>query len=257
MFTFWQSTRLKERVAFFLIMVQSVIDFGVGIVAGSIFTFFLASEIRGRASCWLYYSINRIIFMSTILSVSLSSVMCVERYMAVVHPVVHRNKVTRKLLSNYIACIYVLCVIMFGVSFVNKQAFSNFASIVVGLYVIMIAYSQINIFLAAIKSRKNTSSVEITPSGNTSSNKQQQRQFLAELKLAKSCFLAVVCCVLCFAPAVIVGRFFKLSYFNQTVFKHWRATLVFLNSSLNSVIFFWKNRVLRFEAKLVLRSIRN
>ena len=51
LFTFWQSTRLKERVAFFLIMVQSVIDFGVGIVAGSIFTFFLASEIKGRASC--------------------------------------------------------------------------------------------------------------------------------------------------------------------------------------------------------------
>ena len=50
-FIFWQSTRLKERVAFFLIMVQSVIDFGVGIVAGSIFTFFLASEIKGRASC--------------------------------------------------------------------------------------------------------------------------------------------------------------------------------------------------------------
>ena len=148
--------------------------------------------------------------MSTILSVSISSVMCVERYIAVVHPVVHRNKVTKILLSKCIVCIYVLCVIMFGVSFVNRQAFSNFASIVVVLYVIMIAYSQINIFLTVIKSPKNTSLPEITPLGNTSSNKQQQqRQFLAELKLDKSCFLAMVC-----------SRFFKLSYFNQTVYKH-------------------------------------
>ena len=133
--------------------------------------------------------------MSTILSVSISSVMCVERYVAVVHPVVHRNKVTRKLLSKCIACIYVACVIMFGVSFVNKQAFNNFTRIVVGLYVIMIAYSQINIFLAAIKSCKNGRSVEITPSGNTSSNKQQQRQFLAEKILSSCCGL--LCLVFC------------------------------------------------------------
>ena len=74
-FIFWRSSRLKEKVPFYLIMVQSLFGVGVGMVAGSIFTSFLASEIRGRASCGLYYFINRITLSSTILSISISSVM--------------------------------------------------------------------------------------------------------------------------------------------------------------------------------------
>ena len=149
--------------------------------------------------------------MSTILSVSISSVMCVERYMAVVHPVVHRNKVTRKLLSKCIACIYVACVIMFGVSFVNKQAFNNFTRIVVGLYVIMIAYSEINISFV----RSSFVKMGVQWKSHRQATHRQTSNNNGNFLQRKFSVLAVVCCVLCFAPAVILGHFFILSYFNK------------------------------------------
>ena len=260
-FTFWRSSRLKEKVAFYLIMVQSLLDLGVGIVAGSIFTSFLASEIRGRANCAWYYFISRIILLSTILSTCISSVMCIERYMGVVHPIVHRNKVTKKLLSKCIACISLLCTIMFSVSFYKKLVFLIFSRAVIMVCVLIAACTHIRIVFAVILSRKGAHG-ETGPLNNASSNPSQQnvkrREFLKELKLSKACFLVVLCYIVCYIPISFIGGFIVLDhYYEHALFRTWAVTFIMLESSLNSVIFVWKNRVLRHEVKMVLKSAHN
>ena len=258
-FTFWRSSRLKEKVAFYLIMVQSLLDLGVGIVAGSVVTSFIASEIRGRPSCAWYYFIGRMILLSTILSTCISSVMCIERYMGVVHPIVHRNKVTKKLLSKCIACISVLCVIMFGVSFYKKLVFLKFSRAVIMVCVLIAACTHIRIVFAVISSRKNG---ETGPLNNASSNPSQQnvkrREILKELKLSKACFLVVLCYIVCYIPISFLGGFVVLDhYYDHALYRTWAVTFIMLESSLNSVIFVWKNRVLRHEVKMVLKSAHN
>ena len=258
-FTFWRSSRLKEKVAFYLIMVQSLLDLGVGIVAGSVVTSFIASEIRGRASCVCYYLIGRMILLSTILSTCISSVMCIERYMGVVHPIVHRNKVTKKLLSKCIACISVLCVIMLGVSFYKKLIFLMFSRAVIMICVLIAACTHIRIVFAVILSRKGAyGETGPNPLSNPSQQNVKRRQFLKELKLSKACFLVVVCYIVCYIPISFLGGFIVLRhYYDQAVYRTWAVTFVMLESSLNSVIFVWKNRVLRHEVKMVLRSAHN
>lgn len=257
-FTFWRSSRLKEKVAFYLIMVQSLLDLGVGIVVGSMFTSFLAIEIRGRPNCGWYYFISRIMLLSAILSTCISSVMCIERYMGVVHPIVHRNKVTKKLLSKCVACISLLCTIMFGVSFYNKRVFGKFASAVIMICVLIAACTHIRIVFAVILSRKGAyGETGPNPSSNPSQQNVKRREFLKELQLSKACFLVVLCYIVCYIPVSILGNYFVLGYYDQAVVRTWAVTFVMLESSLNSVIFVWKNRVLRHEVKMVLRSAHN
>ena len=258
-FTFWRSSRLKEKVAFYLIMVQSLLDLGLGIVAGSVVTSFIASEIRGRPSCLWYYFLGRMILLSTILSTCISSVMCIERYMGVVHPIVHRNKVTKKLLSKCIACISLLCTIMFSVSFYKKLVFLIFSRAVIMVCVLIAACTHIRIVFAIISSRKNG---ETGPLNNASSNPSQQnvkrREILKELKLSKACFLVVLCYIVCYIPISFIGGFIVLDhYYEHALFRTWAVTFIMLESSLNSVIFVWKNRVLRHEVKMVLKSAHN
>lgn len=256
-FTFWKSSHLKNKVPFFLIMVQSVIDLGVGIFVSPLFTFFLVGEINGATSCWLHFTIKRVILLTTILSLSISSGMSFERYLGVVQPLLHRNKVTIKLLSKYVFIICLLCVIMFGISLVKKQGFGIFATVIVVLSVMVIAYSYIRIVWATVFDTFSG----VTPLGNTSSNPSQQnvkrRQRLRQIKLAKSCSLVVVCIFACYLPAATLGRLININFFERAVFRAWTVILVMLNSCLNSVIFFWKNRILRHEAKMVLRSLHN
>jgi hypothetical protein len=41
------------------------------------------------------------------------------------------------------------------------------------------------------------------------------------------------------------------------VFEFWAATVACTNSTLNCLIFFWKNDVLRIEGKKVLKILKN
>ena len=86
--------------------------------------------------------------------------------------------------------------------------------------------------------------------GNTS----QHKAFLRKIKLAKSCLMVVGCCYVCFLPMTVV-QFLTHTRFVEIGLRAWTNNLLFPNSTLNSVIFFWRNQILRKEAKLILRHI--
>lgn len=254
--TIWRSSRLKEKLSFFLIMVQSLIDLGVGMVAGPIFTSFLASEINGNASCWLYLAARRTSSMATILSIMVLSGMNFERYMGVVHPFVHRCYVTRRKLLTYVIIFCLFCVILFAISFVYKKPLLIFSGVIVVVFIITTVFSQTRIFLVAKKASGQIAIDVNTARTDLSLQNRNRRRFLSELKLAKSCYFIVICYLVCYLPANILVRLITMDFFDRVVFRTWTVTFVMLNSSINSVIFFWTNRVLRHEAKMVLRSTR-
>jgi uncharacterized membrane protein len=106
--------------------------------------------------------------------------------------------------------------------------------------------------------RKNRRAIcERDESSNEKESQKDRRRLLVEVKHAMSCFIVVVSFVFLYFP------FLVSSVMKQVVpFKAWRAyfmwafSLLILNSSINSAIFFWRNAVLRKEAvKVVKRSI--
>ena len=81
--------------------------------------------------------------------------------------------------------------------------------------------------------------------------RRNKRRFLKELKLTKFCFCIVLCYVVCYIPAsVFLGAIpDRLRGYDYILALTWCTTLAMLNSTFNSVIFFWRSRRLRKEMR--------
>ena len=90
---------------------------------------------------------------------------------------------------------------------------------------------------------------------NAGSNKSKVN--LASLGKVSACLLAVVCLSICYCPAFVVYGLELSRHEIETAYidiiKLWVETIVTLNSSLNCLIFFYKNSVLRRHAINLLR----
>ena len=90
-------------------------------------------------------------------------------------------------------------------------------------------------------------------------NTTKLKVFLREIRQAKSCFIVVICfAVFCFLPGAVTIPF--LPILNQTerqAIIAWVYALGFLNSSINSIIFFWTKTMLRNEAVKTYVNIIN
>ena len=246
--TFWKSSQLRQRVCYFLIMLQSFIDFAVGIINGPLYTIFLIFQIRGIENCIFHFIRGRFSMLLTALSITILTSMNLERYLGIVYPLIHRNKVTKKRVLN---CFLVPCFLYFvlcGVSFVNTNPFKF---VLIGNFFLFLpttVYIYIRIFFASAFPRGPAVQVDVLPQ-----NTSVLRRHLKEIKLAKSCSFVIICAFVCFVPATVAGAI-NLSYFEQIALNTWCITLAHLNSSLNSIIFFWRDRFLRSEAKKIFQS---
>jgi hypothetical protein len=148
-------------------------------------------------------------------------------------------------LRHFCFCIFVhnrvYCFVYFAES-VILEGFHTFSIMFLFILLAIFVYTKIYI---AIKTRKSPGNVQ----GNTAVKNQNERKFVTEIKLVKSCFLAVACFLLCFFAATVIFLFERqLERADYTALKMWAGTPTMLNSSLNSVIFFWTRPILRKEA---------
>ena len=247
--TFWKSSQLRSKVPNYLIMVQSCIDLGVGAIGSSLFTLGLLDEIRGTGNCELRFARGIATVFLTIISMTTLSAMNMERYFGVVHPFFHRDKVTRNRLLVYVILVSSLVVIFFCLSFAFKGILRSFGVVVIFLYLSSMAFAYTKIYLASIASSRT---VHVEPSQE---ERKKKRQFLKDVKLAKTCFLIVACSLLCLLPTSISAKPLNFSGFDRVIVAIWAKTFALLNPSLNSAIFFWRNRMLRSEARKTLTNI--
>ena len=100
--TFRSSTQLQKKGCHFLIFVQSCHDFSIGLVVLPLFSIVIAGELIGATNCALFSTFYIIFFTTSGFSVVILSAMNLERYASIVHPVFHRNSVTKLKLLGYI-----------------------------------------------------------------------------------------------------------------------------------------------------------
>ena len=258
---YWKSSKLREKVSYFLIMVLSIVDLGVGTIGTSLNTVFLASEIIGTGNCGLFFAQWKITITLVGLSIAPLSVINIERYMGIIHPIVHRSKVTKKKLLKFVIFIWIFCTIRSCLSFFEKQIAMYVYTIYLLHFPVLTVYVYARIFFAIRMRRRHlTSPSKSTPSSNDKnwvgnfSKLESKRRFLQEMKLLKSCFLVVICFSVCIVPICVLPSL-NVSGFYLSVYRTWGETLTMINSSLNSVILFWRNRILRKEAKCILKKV--
>jgi hypothetical protein len=177
-----------------------------------------------------------------------------ERYLGIIHPLVHRVKLTKKKLlsSVFSACaVYTAALPMFFNTVHIRKLLTGTCML---LFLTASTYIYIRIFLAAKKSH----SLPKPPNAiaDKESTAKEKKSNLREIKLAKSCLMMVLLFVFSFLPLSTVNILTALSSQQlgpvklRTV-QAWCVTIVMLNSSLNSVIFFWTRSVLQKEAKKI------
>ena len=257
---FWRSTQLRKKLAHFMIMVLSLNDIAVGLICSPFLVVILAREISmEKSSCFLNELQSFTLLLILGCSFKTLFVMNVERYLAIVHPIFHRTKVTKgRLLKCLIVLWHVNGLLIALTFFYRPDVLVPFLIVEVLLFIAALVFIYIKIYFASRRSSESFRSKDRTtcasPQGQDISQSERE-DHLRNLRLVKSCFIVVICFCICFLPACFLNG---ISFPNAVITYMgiiWADTLLLLNSSLNSLIFFWRNKLLRKEAGRILKQV--
>ena len=256
--TIHRCIKLKEKMCYFLVALQSGIDLLTGTVSIPLFTSVLASELTGSANCVANFILSTVAFIPMTLSSVMLCGLSLERYMGILHPVLHRTQMTRKRFLGYLGLATVLVVMMFT-SVVYSTLYYIFCAVNICICLTLITFVYTKIFLTArrrcrVETRPGHGMLNLNPT-----RKKRKEDFMKEIKLAKSCFIVLIAFMVCFTPVSIISVL-SVTVSREMVpkfrlFQSWCITLALFNHSLNSIIFFWTRPILKIEAKKVLKDI--
>ena len=242
-FTIWRSKTLKEKPANFTIMLQS--------------------------NCVVMYVLKKLGMLFFFYTLTTLSVMNFDRYMGVLHPFVRRTLVTNKRILRYVVAASSIQTVIYAFSLTHNEIIRPILITITLSFILMTVFVYLKIFLKIRETNKVRvtlveegceSGVENRPRSTSLKNLAKSRvgkaSFLKELKAAKSSFLVVICCLVCCLPgAISFGPLNLKSSFKAIAIKIFFVVLAMLNSSLNSVIYFWQNNMLRKQGKDVIKRM--
>jgi hypothetical protein len=248
--TIRKSSQLKNKVCYFVILVQSVVDFVVGIFGMPLFIVFLAASLLAIRNSLAIVILIHCVFITTALSTVTLSAMTLERYIAVLHPYSHKTHVTKGRILTYVG-VFGLIEITTTISAIFTWSFMQYylpITILVHFFFTVFTYTRIYFVVRKLDHAKRP--VDIAQ------NQSVKKCLLREIKHAKTCFITVLCFAICILPSatgpIFVGN--GSAQFRAELF-NWGVTVYGLNSSLNSMIFFWNKALLRKEACAILTPL--
>ena len=246
--------QLKSKPCYFIILVQSTIDLGVGIIGIPLFLIHILSKMGVYYNCVLNFFGHTTIILMIDISTIVISIMTLERYIAVLHPFAYTLLVTKKriLWSAFIGSLVFLSVVTISLIFRIVMEVWIMAQSTVFLFFTAFAYTRI--FMVVKDLSRSEQKVAVTRENFT-----KKKLFIRDIKHAKSCFKVALCFVtLYYMPVMSVVSFKLGKTLNELYldFNIWAITLGLLISSVNSVIFFWTKTVLRKEAAKILKNIQ-
>ena len=256
--TIWNSGKLKERVANFIIWIQSITDLANGVILIPLSTVHFAGDFIGRQLCACIYVSRKIRFLLFFYSMTTMSAMCSERYMGVLHPFVHRSKVTKTILVKYIIFVCCLQTLLYSINFLNGVEIERpFFAVNTFLFLALLTFTYTSIFCVRMKRMKRSVGAKAVGVAEDE-NINTKPRMMKKLKILKSCFFVVFTSLMCLMPAVMLFGVLNLkTSFLTVTFRRWSYILMMLNPTTNSLIFFWSNKALRAEGLSYLRSMFN
>ncbi len=247
-----KSTRLRSKPCYFLVVVQSLVDLTVGALGIPIVIVCAIFPMVGFLNCTVNFLFKQLLFIPSAISILTLSAMTIERYIGVLHPYAYNTKVTKGRILIYECCGSFLIFLLVGISLPVRSVLTFFSMLLIFLFFILNTFVYIRIYIVILKIARSDKA-----QGNNlrEQNSTKRQKFLSEIKQAKSCFLVLTCFVVCLLP-LASAAFYELSPIDNFVHQSWSMTFIMLNSSVNSVIFFWTKKELRVQALHVLnRSV--
>ena len=246
--TIVKSSQLKNKLCYFIILLQSVTDLAVGVFGIPLFLIFLVTGMGKISNCF----VATLAYRSSVLPIGVSiltlSALTMERYIAVLHP--YSTQVTRRRILLYVCSGVVVMFLVAILSLAIEGLIKRFTIVLATLFFTFAAFVYARIYLVVRKLARPSDATAVN-------NLARQKMFIREIKQAQKCFNVVICFfVLCFLPVIVtISVATHVDKYELQAIQNWATTLSISNSSVNSIIFFWTKTMLRKEAAKMLKVI--
>ena len=246
---FCKSAQLKRKATLFIVMLLSTNDLAIGIIAEPLFLLLLSREIFEIENC-LNLLLN-VTTLNILLAVSMTTflVLNFEIYLSIIHPIFHKTKISNKRVLYLLLLLWFLQVARtyFVARHLDQETSQFITTSLISLTMLAMVYMHTRIFLAVHKRRT-------TKVGASPSTRKHRKTFLSGVRGAKSCLLILICTVCCYLIAAIENGIGTQNAPMGIVLSRWSTTFVLSASVLNSLVFYWRNSLLRKEAINILRT---
>jgi hypothetical protein len=241
---YWRSEQLRRKTSYFLIMLLSFVDLATGTLGNSSFVILSVKVLTHDPDCRYFIFLENISLSLAAMSFMTLLLLNIERYFCIVYPIFHRKNVTKRKLF-----IVALILWSLGLASTLLRLFLNKIGRTLTTIVIVVTFVLFIYIYATIY--RNSRKVARFPKREKTENDGKQLQ---DLKVAKSCAIVVGCTFLCTIPFAVTNTLAPFTFLTYSL-AYWSCTLGLSSSTLNSLIFFWRNPALRKEAKLLLRGV--
>ena len=151
-------------------------------------------------------------------------------------------------LLNYVVAMFTLGILAVGSNIYHKGKITRY---VMGL--LCIAFLAHTIFVYGKAARVIQIKFRVSENQRGSNGRSKSMQYFSEIKATKSCFIIVICCIICNLPVILTCTVSKIinidSVSTNAILSRWLIALAILKTSLNSIILFCMNKRSRIHAK--------
>ena len=246
--SFWKSSQLRKKLCHFMIMVLSCFDLVLVVtnLSGILLylIFWLREDYDLLPKMRIYLEFSKLFIGSSFLALL---VMSIERYLGAYYPIFHRTSVTKRRLLTLLAILFILGTVMYIISR-NDLVISNPVTLAILLALLAPPFMFVN-FKLFIIARKIHRQRAISPAKRATIN----------LKNISTALWAVACLMLFSVPAsfYIIFSLAEKSTNSIQLSYIWFNICATMNCTFNSLIFFWKNKVLRTEGIKILKTLKD
>ena len=234
----------------------AITDLFVGITAEPLYVVYCMSEVRERWDVCFYAQVSGLSASYILCAVSLSTMtaISVDRLLALSLGLRYRQVVTFKRTCVTITGFWICSIVGSSLQFLNPviTAWYQYTGTALCLSITFFAYTKIFFILRHNRIHVKTTTFQRQPNQAIPMNIARYR------KAVYSSLWVQVTLVVCYLPAAIVVALTPQRGISTSTYlnNQFTISLVFLNSSLNPLLYCWKIREVRQAVKETLRGLR-
>ena len=248
--TYWRSVQLPKKLCYFMITVLSCCDLLVVLTNIPPMALVAILGMTGKLDVnaeWVRIT-SQLTHVSVVFSFLALLVMNFDRYLATSYPIFHRTSVTKRRLSTLLGILMFIDLTLAALSLNDSIIpFHVYALIILILLTPPTLYINYKLLKVVRRNRRNN-------------GLQPNLKKSFSLKNVSSCLLAVACFMVLSIPVIIYAALrmtqTTLTLDNAYLAACWGKTFGSMNSTLNCLIFYWKNKILRTEGWKVIKSMK-
>ena len=233
--SFMRSSQLRKNLGYFMILVLSCFDLAVVTFSHPVLLLLIIShhQDKNEFDTWAY----KVIYILAGFSMAALLAMSVERYLALKYPFFHHTAVTKRRLLLFLAFLIIMMAGLLPLLYIFEwKTFTNaFIIVFILLFLFLFIYLNYKMLIIAKSKSKVAGS---------------DRRKLS-IKNISTCSMAISCFFICAFPYVIFSILLPTDTLSSEqvmkIFKFCAITFLDINSTLNCLIFFWRNSILRRE----------